>query len=681
MEDLQNLQRRVDNLLITSPRPPSTAVAPTSAPHVTTAVSQGTGLQHFSPFDSVQMKRVTEILRQFMILANSAEGAAGLKAVLDEADKLATTENPELVRYALMLFITHHPQGNQLKLKPLEVRAPQVVLASKTPLLAQMTAAILLHPSEASLKWFREDPKANEHHEHWHLVYPAGGIPDPHRPDDPNAPMITKDRQGELFIYMHEQMLARYDAERVAAGLAPVKPLDYTETIQDGYDPDPNLEVDAADGQNFPFARRDPGKRMGDLPGLSVATLKRWGDNLMQAAKAGKFRDGTPVTPDTLGSTTEANVGSVDPNHEQPDSFYGNHHNMGHIFLAYIDDPQHANNATDRPGVMSQTRTAIRDFIFFRWHKHIDDISFLWQEHQPANDFSDAPHVRIRKGLHGATPAHQSPDIILAFKDAIHNGSDDSDASWQAYGEQHFGGANWDKDFSSTAGTINQLQTAMRQRTITFVEDDQKTETLDFLYPREFFSFLRAENLVNEAKDVTVRIFLVPTGPAEGITELSEDRRKWIEMDKFRHTLQPLEKAVIFRRAEDSSVIRRPALKTFAPITIPNPADDADDDTDPNCDCGWPYNLLLPRGKREGMTFRLMVMITDWNIDQVPDETSCGSMSYCGAKDKYPDSRAMGYPFDRPFNAGRGIAQTIAAHDNMAARDITIKWVDTVPSA
>ena len=31
--------------------------------------------------------------------------------------------------------------------------------------------------------------------------------------------MQTKDRQGELFYYMHQQMLARYDAERLAVGL------------------------------------------------------------------------------------------------------------------------------------------------------------------------------------------------------------------------------------------------------------------------------------------------------------------------------------------------------------------------------------------------------------------------------------------------------------------------------
>ena len=78
------------------------------------------------------------------------------------------------------------------------------------------------------IDWFREDPLSNEHHEHWHWVYPRrpqNGVP-------------VRERHGELFYYMHEQMLARYDVERVAAGLSRVAPFqDYDEQIGEGYDP------------------------------------------------------------------------------------------------------------------------------------------------------------------------------------------------------------------------------------------------------------------------------------------------------------------------------------------------------------------------------------------------------------------------------------------------------------
>jgi tyrosinase len=46
----------------------------------------------------------------------------------------------------------------------------------------------------------------NDHHDHCHDVYPF-------RNTDPDAdPRRVRDRHGELFAYMHEQMLARYDA-------------------------------------------------------------------------------------------------------------------------------------------------------------------------------------------------------------------------------------------------------------------------------------------------------------------------------------------------------------------------------------------------------------------------------------------------------------------------------------
>lgn len=161
-----------------------------------------------------------------------------------------------------------------------------------------------------------------------------------------------------------------------------------------------------------------------------------------------------------------------------------------------------------------------------------------------------------------------------------------------------------------------------------------------------------------------VRLFIAPV-------EHADDRRTWIEMDKFQHTLQPSQKAVIYRPAELSSVIRKPGVKPPG-RKINRP--DADNEEN-YCSCGWPYNLLLPRGTSAGMKFRLFVMLTDWGQDQVRHST-CGSMSFCGAKNTYPDRRSMGYPFDLPFNAS-GIAQVVAAQDNMATRDFAIR--DTTP--
>ena len=48
------------------------------------------------------------------------------------------------------------------------------------------------------------------------------------------------DRQGELFFYMHSQMLARYDTERLSLGMERVKPFGpdlFGKPIPEGYSP------------------------------------------------------------------------------------------------------------------------------------------------------------------------------------------------------------------------------------------------------------------------------------------------------------------------------------------------------------------------------------------------------------------------------------------------------------
>lgn len=50
------------------------------------------------------------------------------------------------------------------------------------------------NPEEA-VTFFREDLGINSHHYHWHVVYPI------------TQPKNYQDRRGEIFYYMHHQMV------------------------------------------------------------------------------------------------------------------------------------------------------------------------------------------------------------------------------------------------------------------------------------------------------------------------------------------------------------------------------------------------------------------------------------------------------------------------------------------
>lgn len=54
---------------------------------------------------------------------------------------------------------------------------------------------------EQRVAYFREDIGINLHHWHWHLVYPF---------DARDRSIVNKDRRGELFYYMHQQIVARF---------------------------------------------------------------------------------------------------------------------------------------------------------------------------------------------------------------------------------------------------------------------------------------------------------------------------------------------------------------------------------------------------------------------------------------------------------------------------------------
>lgn len=86
-------------------------------------------------------------------------------------------------------------------------------------------------------------------------------------------------------------------------------------------------------------------------------------------------------------------------------------------------------------------------------------------------------------------------------------------------------------------------------------------------------------------------------------------------------------KQVVTRRSQQSNVTTNPPrgflkLKKL-PTAAPSPS------VKEYCGCGWPHNLLIPKGRVEGMRFQLFVMVTDWENDKVMlEQNAMASWSY-----------------------------------------------------
>lgn len=351
----------------------------------------------FSVFNPQDDEQATDLVTRFIALATAHPGAPGLAAVMQLANMEAASLGLDLVKHALSVFIVNNPEGRKLPLPRLFEREPELLQRRKiapsnvaldgVELFAPAAAAlgVAAHPDETQLAWYREDPFVNEHHEHWHIVYPGRGV---------NGKL--EDRQGELFDYMHEQMLARYSTERVAAGLGLVVPFNnYRVAIVPGYD-------SGLTG----YKVRPAMTPLRDLPSSPITGLETTRDQVNAAVEAGRFNSKTagqtiPVTSDLLGATVEASAGSANS------AQYGSLHNSGHMFIASV-----VGVANQDYGVMANTATAVMDPVFFQWHRFIDDVFFAAQQKMAPYDFPDAPKASLRHALPGVAPG-TSPDIIL----------------------------------------------------------------------------------------------------------------------------------------------------------------------------------------------------------------------------------------------------------------------------
>lgn len=133
------------------------------------------------------------------------------------------------------------------------------------------------------LWYFREDIGVNLHHWHWHLVYPS----------DANVNIVRKDRRGELFYYMHQQIIARYNIERFCNYLARVERFNnLREPIPEAYFPkmDSLVASRAWPARPANSSLSDINREVDQLK-VDIADIERWISRFVEACHQGFVMD------------------------------------------------------------------------------------------------------------------------------------------------------------------------------------------------------------------------------------------------------------------------------------------------------------------------------------------------------------------------------------------------------
>ncbi|XP_065075624.1 phenoloxidase 8-like [Ochlerotatus camptorhynchus] len=566
--------------------------------------------------------------------------------------------NPYMFQYALTVALQHRPDTKDVLIPSiLELFPDQFVDPSVFPKLREegnvvqdqvKRDTVNIEPNytasdrepEQRMAYFREDIGVNMHHWHWHLVYPAGAPPE----------IARKDRRGELFYYMHSQIIARYNADRFCNRLARAKPLtNLREPITEAYFP---KMVRSLNNRAYP-ARHD-NQVMRDLNRvdndtiITVDELQRWRDRIIQAIDQGFVVDssGTNIPLDDtrgidiLGDLVEASTLSVNKR------LYGSLHNSGHDFLAYIHDPDY--RYLEDFGVMGDVTTAMRDPVFYRWHGMIDGLFRRFLDTLNPYNATQLGYTGIKvNGISARVNRPNAPaNMLLTY---------------------------WQKTQVDLAAGLD------------FGPQGNVFASFTHLQHAPFTYKIKVTNSTGSLKRGTARIFLAPKVDERGTNmQFREQRQLFIELDKFGVNLKPGENTLI--RKSDQSSVTVPYERSFRRIgTAETPMDQRQLAEFRFCGCGWPHHMLLPKGAPEGVQFDLYVMISNFDDDTVGqefDETAdCNDAhSFCGLRDKlYPDKRTMGFPFNRGTAAAvQTLTDFMRPYSNMASTNIKIKFTNTV---
>uniref|UniRef100_A0A182WQI0 Tyrosinase copper-binding domain-containing protein n=1 Tax=Anopheles minimus TaxID=112268 RepID=A0A182WQI0_9DIPT len=599
----------------------------------------------FSLFNSEHRKAAGKLMKLFINQPNA-------ETLIDVAAYARDRLNGPMFQYALSVALLHRPDTKNVPVPSmLHLFPDQFVDPATNPRMMEEGSIVLdenrmaisipmnftatdVEP-EQRMAFFREDIGVNLHHWHWHLTYPGSG------PQE----VVRKDRRGELFYYMHQQILARYQVDRFAQGLGRVEPLtNLREPLREAYYP--KLLRSA---NNRTFCARYPGMTLSDVVRASERTDVRIEDlessiaRVLEAIDSGAAinADGERVPLDDargidiLGNLIERTSLSVNRN------LYGDLHNSGHMLLAYIHDPR--GTYLESFGVMGGVATTMRDPLFYRWHKFVDNL-----------------FLRHKMRLVPYTTAELSNSNVTL--EALETQLDRSE------------------------GAVNNL--------VTFLERSQADlgAGLDFgptgtafvsfthLQHAPFVYRLRINSSARGNRQDTVRIFLLPRQNEQGRPLSFEERRTMaIELDSFRVNLRPGMNSIVRRSASSSVTI--PYERTFGNVVQAN----AGNVQSRFCGCGWPAHMLLPKGNASGVAYDLFAMVSRFEDDNANvnyDENSgCDdSYSFCGLRDRvYPSRRPMGFPFDRRVATSvRTVADFVAPYKNMRLATVNIRFMNSV---
>jgi len=504
---------------------------------------------------------------------------------------------------------------------------------------------------EDLMRSFREDPWIESAHNSWHQVWLNTGYPFTYN-------FKASSRIGEVFYYFHNQIIARYNAERIAYGLPRVEALKYDEPYI-GYND--NL---GSENQKI-FLTREYGltlpKQVEPEKGMLLEGKEMINGHytkLMAMVDLFKQNGFKPTSDLFANAMSEMGSGAFATFHSASTFFepyfhpmgYGIHNNLHYVlgFLpkgGYYALDSSAAPSSPNMGVIGDV-SAIRDPLFFRLHESVERLFHKLTVAYPQRSFKEL--------------AQENPKASAAVQ--IHK----------------VGFAKASKSSSQPFEWKSTIQQQLHdQITVHSPEANAPVIVRNFTETEQVHLMIQLSSKMEATTTTTpvlFRVFMVPK-------LWRNEERSWIELDKFYYSVPAKAKNLVLRRDLNlSSVIAKPRNGVQA---VPTEL------TRLSSQCGFPYHKLFPRSNTNGITYSLLVVASDYEAKDFKNVSGSDFNHYntitapsiCGVLLKgscehteIVDSRDLKYPIDRQgwINKFDETMQQVNGHSFIASNDFEL---------
>lgn len=564
--------------------------------------------------------RVTEPshLEEVKALVELYKTSNDLKTVFEVAAWARNAMNEELFVYSTLIYFIHYTDeefdfpaiyeinpykfiNSDVIRRVHEVKQRNLIVSSYTI----SSAAFAKQPAE--LSYFTEDLDLNSYYFYLHLSYPFW-----------MNETLDRDDRGALFLYEHQQLLARYNLERFSVGIPAVSDFDFDQPFPEDY------QSYLGTVQGFQFASRSEDfKLKSEFKGKNFVALE---NRLMDSIDRGVFRSRSGNETDltkaeainTLGNLIEGNVDS-------PDSIQVNQYFQG------LKDALSGRISPISTAPLQHYETSLRDSGFFSITKRM---------------------LKMAKHFQNLLPSYEASDLRYDGVNITHARITDLETFFTTYNVDITNAWFMEPEFEGQTG-------AREERNIS--EDlwhKKDNQTVNYatkiLTNSPFYYEMRIDCDANTTCAKTangiVRVFLGPA-PQNDFRGLDWDelRDQFFQVDLFKVNLRPGVNNIKRISTQFNGFAAKPYQ--FADAEALNNLDDPFEANNVHAYCGFPLRMLLPRSIAEGRKFMFYFIVsppTESSSNQ-PFEREAARKCKSGKADRRFDGRSFGFPFDRPI--------------------------------